>query len=223
MADPQAGLHQSALGGSTTGPAIGPMSEYLTAPVLPDLAYAAAKGWVFSASQAIAGVAPGTSGTTTTPSLTIYNGDSTSSPTVKVILLDWAAAYVSGTIGAGFIGGSLGTSASTPTGGTAITSYPLNGATSAFSFIACGTGHTVTALAAGTDREVVCDLAATLATAPAAGVGTAVSFTRVPLMRVIPAGSFYAFAGVTAAGSSPLLRQTIRYLVYPLPVSPSSM
>lgn len=222
MGSPIGGLH--AIGfGADSQPALDPLGAAYTASLLPDLAYASMKGLIFSASQAIAGVAPGTSGTTTTPALTIYNGDNAGSPTIKLLLIDWTAGYVSGTIGAGFIGGSLGTSAAAPTGGTSITSYPLNGATGASALVSVGTGHTVTALAAATDREVVCSLAATLATAPAAGIGDPFNtFTKV-LMRVIPAGSFYAFAGVTAAGSSPLIRQTIRYAVLPYTNSPAQM
>lgn len=201
---------------------IGPRGELLTAALLPELAYAAGMGIVYSFSQVIAGVAPGTSGTTTTPNLTIYNG-ATATAATKVLLIDLSVGYVSGTIGAGHLGGGLIASAAAPTGGTNIVTYPMGptAATGASVTTSVGTGHTVTALSATSDREVLVDLAATLATAPAAGVGGPAVAVRVPIMRWIPPAFAYAVAGVTAAGSTPLLRISGRFMEYPSTFAPA--
>lgn len=199
---------------------IGPRGELLTAALIPDMAYAAGMGIVYSFSQVIAGVAPGTSGTTTTPNLTIYNG---AAATLKqVLLVDLYMAYVSGTIGAGHIGGGLIASAAAPSGGTAIVTYPMGtAATGASATTSVGTGHTVTALSATSDREVLFDLQANLATAAAAGVGSSSSVIQRTIMRWIPSGFAYAVAGVTAAGSSPLLRISGRFIEYPSTFAPA--
>lgn len=221
MSEPVVGTHSVGAAGTTPATmSVGPRGELITAPLLPDVLYAAGMGIVYTFSQVIAGVAPGTSGTTTTPNLTVYNGYAA---TVKqVALLDLTLAYVSGTIGAGNIGGGLIASAAAPSGGTAIVNYPTGtAATGADSSVSVGTGHTVTALSATSDREVLFDLCATLATAPAAGIGGPGSVVTRVINRWIPSGYAYAVAGVTAAGSSPLLRISGRFLVYPSTSAPS--
>jgi hypothetical protein len=175
----------------------------LESPWLPDLAALGLYGRAFSASQAIAGVAPGTSGTTTTPAFTVYNA------TKPIYLIDLTVVYVSGTIGAGSISFARQIMAAAPTGGTAITAYALNGAGTTNTL--CGTGHTVTAIAAAADRYPLLDLGATLATAAAAGVGAWAGVYRVPINAWLAATEVGMIYGITAAGSSPLVRMSVRF------------
>lgn len=206
MAEPKGGFHSVPNGTDNASVSLGRGGEMLTSPYLHDLAELARLGHLFSASHAIAGVAPGTSGTTTTPAFTIYNA-------VKPIyLVDLTVVYVSGTIGAGSISFARQTG-STPSGGTAITAFALNG--TGTTQTVCGTGHTVTAIAAGADRYPLMDLAATLATAPAAGVGTAFAVPRVPINAWLAAGEIGMIYGISAAGSSPLVRMSVRFADVP--------
>lgn len=171
------------------------------------------KGWCFTASQAAAGVAPGTSATTTTPNFTIWYPTGGS---VRVYLVDAVYVYVSGTIGAGHIYYGETASTAAPTGGTAISSFCTDGTTAVPGSIVCGTGHTTTAMGAGSDRASVVDLAATLATAPAAGIGSPTNIIYGRIGRWLPPGIAGCMFGVTAAGSSPLLRATLRFIAYPI-------
>lgn len=212
MPDPKTGAVPGSTGGQPATLALGRQGETWVNPVLPPLAEAARNGWLYTASQAAAGVAPGTSATTTTPAFTLYMSANTSS---WLYIVDVSAGYVSGTLGAGHIMFGTVASASTPTGGTAITAFNAKGSGSAVT--ACGTGHTTTAMSASTDRFPVLNINATLATAPAAGIGTGIDgVVRTPVDQWVPAGTVACFYGVTAAGTSPLIRMCVRFIEYPI-------
>lgn len=218
MSGPQ--LAQSDFSATTSGNnnatdlRVGRMGELLVNVALPSLAEMSRKGWLWTATQAAAGVAPGTSATTTTPAFTIWRAATTAS---RLLLISYDAAYVSGTIGAGHIMFGTVASAAAPTGGTAITTRCTNGDTGT-ALAVCGTGHTTTAMSASTDRFPVLNLFATLATAPAAGVGSGVDNSMSGNVRGywLPDGMVGCFYGVAAAGSSPLVRASLLFCEYPI-------
>ena len=192
--------HLVTAGSSGDNAAAGLNGDVLESPWYPDLAALGLYGRVFTASQAIAGVAPGTSGTTTTPALTVYNA------TKPIYLAFVKLVYVSGTIGAGSISFARQIMAAAPTGGTAITPYATNGAGTTNTV--CGTGHTVTAIAAAADRYPLIDLPATLATAAAAGVGAWAQSIIAPVHAWLAATEVGMIYGIAAGGSTPLVRMT---------------
>lgn len=208
---------QSTISGSDPGPSFSNQGEQIINPLLPDLALASGAGQLLIGCQAAAGVAPGTSPTTTTPAFTVWYGANTN---FQIYIVDYWAAYVSGTIGAGHVMFGMVASAAAPTGGTAITAYTTNSISSSTS-VSMGTGHTTTAMSATTDRFPVMDLAATLATAPAAGVGSPFNFVRAPVGVWLPPGIAGCFYGVAAGGSTPLIRAAVRVMVRPTTALPS--
>lgn len=77
----------------------------------------AGMGGLYSASNAAAGVAPGTA-FSTTPPLVLWNPADSK---VNLILLESSCGFVSGTLGAGFLGYGQVAQATAPTGGTELT------------------------------------------------------------------------------------------------------
>jgi len=210
MAAPRGGTVPLPSGSIDGAPALGPNSDAYVSSFLPELATIGAVGSLVTATQAAAGVAPGTSGTTTTPAFTVWW---TSSNVQAVYIVDVSAGYVSGTIGAGHIMFGEVAATSAPTGGTAITGYNAKTGQSD-SRVSFGTGHTTTAMSASTDRFPVLNLYATLATAPSASVGPGIdSCFRMPVNRWLPANTAGCFYGVSAGGSSPLIRMSVRVIV----------
>lgn len=210
MGAPYGGTHAVPAGTPDVQPSVGPNGDQYFSSLLPDLATAAACGMLITATQAAAGVAPGTLATTSTPAFTIWW---TAANIQAVYIVDVSAGYVSGTIGAGHIMFGEVAATSAPTGGTAITAYNAKTGQSD-SRVSCGTGHTTTAMSASTDRFPVLNLYATLATAPAASIGPGIdSCFRQPVNRWLPANTAGCFYGVSAAGSSPLIRMSVRAII----------
>lgn len=157
---------------------------------------AAARGKLFIASIAVAGVAPGTA-LSTTPAFAIWNPvGSGILVSIKQIFLG----YVSGTLGAGSMVHAMNVSQVTaPTGGTELVAVPalLSGARGAARSF---TGSTVSA--ATTLLRPSMSLGAGLASTAAF---PSLVMDEVDGGIVIPQGVVYAYQGVAAAGTSPLV------------------
>jgi len=169
------------------------------------------RGYVYSASTAVAGVAPGTA-LSTTPPLALWNSPGSQ---VNLCVLWSQLGYVSGTIGAGtVVYAYVLQQTTTPTTGTELATVCNNlsaarsrgrvfqGSTLASTPLILYPAHT---------------LQPTLATAPAAGgfAPAAVSKDEVAGGIVVPPGAVLVMQGVAAAGTAPLVLMGMAWEEFP--------
>ena len=157
---------------------------------------AASRGNLFMASLAVGGVAPGTA-FSTTPTIALWNPPG--SGILCAIQQVWVG-YVSGTLGAGTLCHGVNPSQVTaPTTGTEITPQgALLGVLRAKTRAYTGATVSVTPVILRASLHLGAALATT-ATFPA------VAYDEVDGSIVIPPGSLWAYHGVAAAGTTPLV------------------
>lgn len=158
---------------------------------------AASRGTLFHASTAVAGVAPGTA-LSTTPPMALWNPiNSGKLLSIQQVFLG----YVSGTLGGGsMVHGLVIGQTTLPTGGAELTPQcgllaNVRGVARAFQ------GSTL--IAAPTILKPSFVLGAGLATT--AALPTAPAYDEVDGAIVVPPGAVWAFQGVAAAGTTPLV------------------
>ena len=151
---------------------------------------------LFVASNAVAGVAPGTA-QGTTPPFALWNPPNSG---VDLVIVRATLGYVSGTIGAGTLAWGWNSQTTVPTTGTELT--PLltriaaaNGAGRAF------TGSTITAVPAIVRPAFVLSAQAAATASPLAAA--AVDFVDGEI--VVPSSVVATLQGIAAAGTSPLV------------------
>lgn len=163
---------------------------------------AVSRNAMFSATQATAGVAPGTA-FSTTPPLQVWNPPNSG---VNVIIREVGVAFRSGTLGQGVIGYGINASQATaPTTGTALTSRQLNGSAGTNSIAQANTGSTISA--AANCVKLGFSTNANIVTAPAAAIGVSTNPTKDVIeggIMVPPGAVFTVESYLAAAGSSPL-------------------
>jgi hypothetical protein len=163
---------------------------------------AARLGKLFVASIGVAGVAPGTA-LSTTPALAIWNPTNSG---ILVSIKQVFVGYVSGTLGAGtLVHAQNASQVAAPTGGTELTPVCA---------LLNGTRGTARAFTGSTVSAATTLLRASMSMG--AALATSVDFPSVVMDEVdggivIPAGVAYAYQGVAAAGTSPLLVLSVIY------------
>jgi hypothetical protein len=165
------------------------------------------RGNVFSASTAVAGVAPGTALAASAQAIILYNP---AGNTKNYVLLRSAVGYVSGTLGAGSI--VYGNAAQiVATGGTAV--VPKN------SLVGNAAASTATVTAAGTCTAVPTILR------PAFTLGAFLATTAAvnpPLIDeiagefILTPGNIFVMSGVAVAGTSPLILASLTWEEVPV-------
>lgn len=169
----------------------------------------ASRGNLFFASTAVAGVAPGTA-LSTTPPMSVWNPPNSG---VLVELLQVFLGYVSGTLGAGSIvhAGLIG-QMTVPTGGSELTPQSsiianVRGKARAFQ------GSTLV----GTPTILRPSLVLGAGLATTAELPKAPAYDEVDGSIVVPPGAVWAYNGVAAAGTSPLVLIGALYGEVPIP------
>jgi hypothetical protein len=154
------------------------------------------RGALFTACNAVAGVAPGTA-LGTAPPLTLWNPPNSGK---NLVVLKATAGYVSGTLGAGVIVYAQNPQLTLPSSGTqltAISSQIGNGATAA-----CKPNTGSTVAATQTIVRPAWSLGASLATT----AGDPWALVDIPDGEfIILPGNAFSLSGITAAGSTPLM------------------
>lgn len=162
----------------------------------------ASRGNMFSATQATAGVAPGTA-FSTTPPLQVWNPPNSG---VNLIIREVGVAFRSGTLGQGVIGYGINASQATaPSTGTALVSRQLNGSAGTNSLGQANTGSTISA--AANIVKLGFSTNANIVTAPAAAIGVSTNPTKDMIEGgiMVPQGAVFTVESyLAAAGSSPL-------------------
>jgi uncharacterized membrane protein YqaE (UPF0057 family) len=159
-------------------------------------AEAVARGNVMMASNAVAGVAPGTA-LSTTPPMAVWNPPGSGK---NLVILKTALGYVSGTLGAGSIVYAQTPNQTTPpsTGSELVPVNSLIGAAKGVGRAFSGS----TLWAAPTIMRPAYILGAALATT---ALGPSVVNDLIDGAIIVPPGTVFVVQGVTAAGSTPLV------------------
>lgn len=157
---------------------------------------AASRGKLYIASIAVAGVAPGTA-LSTTPAFQIWNPVNSG---IIISIKQIFVGYVSGTLGAGALVHAQNSSqTAAPTGGTELTplSANLNGSR--------GTGRVFTGSTVSATTTLIRPSMSLGAGLASTALFPSITADFVEGGIVIPAGVLYAYQGIAAAGTSPLL------------------
>jgi hypothetical protein len=166
---------------------------------------AAIRQQLFTAALVAAGLAPGTTLGTTAP-LALFNPPNSG----KVLsIIRYTFAWASGTLGAGKLWHVIHDPVTATPGGTAVTPRCHNGASVA------GAGKAFSS-ATGLGAANAMEIAATV-TALTADTGTGLPVSgNVDGLYVIPPGGAYSLQEVGAAGTSPLVFESITWAEYPI-------
>lgn len=191
------GVPTATADGSDVPNRLGKFAEQIIAQAHGKYYEAASRGKLMTASTAVAGVAPGTA-LSTTPPMALWNPTNSG---LLIALKQVFLGYVSGTLGAGsMLHAQVSGQTAAPTGGTELT--PVNnllGTTrgTARAFQGSTVANTPTIV-----RASGIILGASLASTAAL---PAIAMDEVDGSIVIPPGGCWAFQGLAAAGSSPLV------------------
>lgn len=187
---------------------LGKQADVIVSQLMGELYEAASRSKLFIASNAVAGVAPGTA-LGTTPPMTIHNPASSG---ILVAIREVVVSYVSGTLGAGTIAHAFCAQAAAPTTGTELTpqGMPLGGAAGQAKAY---TGSTVAATP--TILRPAFNMGAALASS--AEFAKEAAKDKVNGGIVIPAGYAYCLQGIAAGGSTPLVILAVVYQEITIP------
>lgn len=171
------------------------------------MAEASMQSQIFIASNAVAGVAPGTA-LSTTPPFSLWNPAGSNR---LVSILKVSVGYVSGTLGAGTLAYAQVTDAAAPTGGTDLVPVCAKLGISDVGVSKVGTGHTVDATPT-IIRPSGINFGAFLATT--ATISPVLS-DNVNGEITVGEGKTFVVEGIAAGGSSPLIIISVTYQEIP--------